>query len=83
MNYFRSFISRSRILASSFIFNHKRQFHLNKPKILCKKYDLDYSNYPQLNEKDLEKQFVRGSGPGGQAVNKAMNCVHLKHIPSG
>ncbi|XP_015274801.1 PREDICTED: probable peptide chain release factor C12orf65 homolog, mitochondrial [Gekko japonicus] len=36
-----------------------------------------------LNEADLEEQFVRGSGPGGQATNKTSNCVVLKHIPSG
>ncbi|XP_053726055.1 mitochondrial translation release factor in rescue [Synchiropus splendidus] len=38
---------------------------------------------PLLNEDDLEEQFVRGSGPGGQATNKTSNCVVLKHIPSG
>ncbi|XP_053328367.1 mitochondrial translation release factor in rescue [Spea bombifrons] len=37
----------------------------------------------ELNEKDLEEQFVRGHGPGGQATNKTSNCVVLKHIPSG
>ncbi|XP_042297746.1 mitochondrial translation release factor in rescue [Sceloporus undulatus] len=36
-----------------------------------------------LNEADLEEQFVRGSGPGGQATNKTSNCVVLKHLPSG
>ena len=38
---------------------------------------------PVLDEKDLEEQFVRGSGPGGQATNKTSNCVVLKHIPTG
>ncbi|XP_044146261.1 mitochondrial translation release factor in rescue [Bufo gargarizans] len=37
----------------------------------------------ELNEKDLDEQFVRGHGPGGQATNKTNNCVVLKHIPSG
>ncbi|XP_077164300.1 mitochondrial translation release factor in rescue isoform X1 [Paroedura picta] len=36
-----------------------------------------------LSEADLEEQFVRGSGPGGQATNKTSNCVVLKHLPSG
>lgn len=40
-------------------------------------------NLPFLNEEDLEEQFVRGSGPGGQATNKTSNCVVLKHIPTG
>ncbi|XP_063171588.1 mitochondrial translation release factor in rescue [Candoia aspera] len=36
-----------------------------------------------LNEADLEEQFVRGFGPGGQATNKTNNCVVLKHLPTG
>ncbi|NXC37443.1 CL065 factor, partial [Xiphorhynchus elegans] len=36
-----------------------------------------------LAEAELEEQFVRGDGPGGQATNKTNNCVVLKHIPSG
>lgn len=38
---------------------------------------------PVLNEDELEEQFVRGSGPGGQATNKTSNCVVLRHAPSG
>ncbi|KAM9858628.1 mitochondrial translation release factor in rescue [Aulostomus maculatus] len=38
---------------------------------------------PVLNEDELVEQFVRGSGPGGQATNKTSNCVVLKHIPTG
>ncbi len=34
-------------------------------------------------ETDLEESFVRGSGPGGQKVNKTSSCVYIKHIPSG
>ncbi|XP_029296012.1 mitochondrial translation release factor in rescue [Cottoperca gobio] len=40
-------------------------------------------DFPVLNEDELKEQFVRGSGPGGQATNKTSNCVVLKHIPSG
>ncbi|XP_057688645.1 mitochondrial translation release factor in rescue [Corythoichthys intestinalis] len=36
-----------------------------------------------LEEEQLEEQFVRGSGPGGQATNKTSNCVVLKHVPTG
>lgn len=43
----------------------------------------DLIDLPALNEDELEEQFVRGSGPGGQATNKTSNCVVLKHIPSG
>lgn len=36
-----------------------------------------------LDENDLEEKFVRGSGPGGQKINKRMHNVQLTHIPSG
>lgn len=45
-----------------------------------KKYQIDL---PILHEEDLDEQFVRGSGPGGQATNKTSNCVVLRHIPTG
>jgi protein subunit release factor B len=34
-------------------------------------------------EEDLQENFVLGSGPGGQKINKTANCVFLKHLPSG
>lgn len=43
----------------------------------------DAIDLPVLNEDELEEQFVRGSGPGGQATNKTSNCVVLKHVPTG
>ncbi|BFZ18546.1 hypothetical protein BsWGS_21584 [Bradybaena similaris] len=48
-------------------------------------YSIKRKNYtfPELKPEDLEESFVRGSGPGGQAVNKTSNCVVLKHKPSG
>lgn len=42
-----------------------------------------YFNLPEVKEEDLEEQFVRGSGPGGQATNKTSNCAVLKHVPTG
>jgi len=47
------------------------------------KSKIDFSCYPKLEEKDLEEDFVHGSGPGGQKVNKAHNCVQLLHKPTG
>ncbi|KAF9476325.1 hypothetical protein BDN70DRAFT_178493 [Pholiota conissans] len=38
---------------------------------------------PELREEDLEEQFVRGSGPGGQSINKTENNVQLLHKPTG
>ncbi len=36
-----------------------------------------------LRDADLEETFTRGSGKGGQKVNKTSNCVCLIHLPSG
>lgn len=36
-----------------------------------------------LLENELEEKFVKGSGPGGQKINKCKHCVQLKHIPTG
>jgi protein subunit release factor B len=35
-----------------------------------------------LEEADIEESFVRGSGSGGQKINKTSSTVQLKHIPS-
>lgn len=43
----------------------------------------DHPALLSLEEGDLEEQFVKGHGPGGQATNKTSNCVVLKHVPSG
>jgi protein subunit release factor B len=47
---------------------------------------------PQIVEKlaglgvrasDVEEKFVRGSGPGGQKINKTSSTVWLRHGPTG
>jgi len=38
---------------------------------------------PELREEDLEENHVRGSGPGGQKINKTSNKVILVHMPTG
>ena len=35
-----------------------------------------------LDEEDLEETFVRGSGSGGQKINKTSSCVQLRHVPT-
>lgn len=40
--------------------------------------------YPlTLDERHLAEKFIRGSGPGGQAINKLSTKVQLTHIPTG
>jgi len=36
-----------------------------------------------ITEDSLLEKFVRGSGAGGQKINKTSNCVFLKHLPTG
>jgi uncharacterized protein (UPF0248 family) len=37
---------------------------------------------PELREEDLSEAFVRGSGPGGQKINKTSSRVVLVHTPT-
>ena len=37
----------------------------------------------EIREEDLVEKFVKGSGRGGQKINKTSSCVYLKHLPSG
>ncbi|MGK0184386.1 MAG: protein subunit release factor B [Verrucomicrobiales bacterium] len=37
----------------------------------------------EIQPDDLVEKFIRGSGSGGQKINKTSSCVYLKHGPSG
>ncbi|CAD8190454.1 unnamed protein product [Paramecium octaurelia] len=37
----------------------------------------------EIQQTDLEWKFIKGGGPGGQAINKTSNCVQLTHTPTG
>jgi len=32
---------------------------------------------------EVEERFIRGSGPGGQKINKTASTVQLRHLPTG
>ncbi|RYP77027.1 hypothetical protein DL771_001317 [Monosporascus sp. 5C6A] len=34
-------------------------------------------------ESEIEESFLKGSGPGGQKINKTNSAVQLKHVPTG
>ena len=36
-----------------------------------------------VKESDIEMEFFKSSGPGGQHVNKTSSAVRLRHIPTG
>ncbi|GAB7340769.1 hypothetical protein MBLNU457_7142t1 [Dothideomycetes sp. NU457] len=38
---------------------------------------------PVISENDILESFLKGTGPGGQKINKTSSAVQLKHIPSG
>ncbi|WVQ82081.1 hypothetical protein IAT38_004209 [Cryptococcus sp. DSM 104549] len=37
----------------------------------------------EIPESELDEKFVKGRGPGGQAINKTNSSVSLTHIPTG
>ena len=36
----------------------------------------------QIKEEDLQEEFIKGSGAGGQKINKTSSTVLLTHLPS-
>lgn len=52
------------------------------PVDLSEKY-LALATELQIHPKDISERFVRGSGHGGQKINKTSSCVELHHAPSG
>ncbi len=56
----------------------KNEFPIElKPDSIKKAEELEIKAF------DIEEKFVRGSGHGGQKINKTSNAVWLKHIPTG
>jgi protein subunit release factor B len=38
---------------------------------------------PTILESDITEAFLKGTGPGGQKINKTSSAVQLKHLPTG
>jgi protein subunit release factor B len=36
-----------------------------------------------IREEEIEEQFVRSSGKGGQHLNKTSSCAQVRHLPTG
>jgi peptide chain release factor len=37
----------------------------------------------EIPKHELVEKFIKGSGPGGQKINKTNSCVFLEHLPTG
>lgn len=37
----------------------------------------------KILESEITESFLKGSGPGGQKINKTSSAVQLKHLPTG
>ena len=36
-----------------------------------------------IKKEDIEEKFIKGSGRGGQKINKTSSAVFIRHIPTG
>lgn len=45
--------------------------------------DIEDSLEVEIRDDDIELEFFRSSGPGGQHVNKTESAVRIRHLPTG
>ncbi|KAI4868283.1 RF-1 domain-containing protein [Hypoxylon rubiginosum] len=56
--------------------------HLSPP--LRSKKNVNFPPRPKPPpDEEIEESFLKGSGPGGQKINKTNSAVQLKHLPTG
>ncbi|KAI1636388.1 RF-1 domain-containing protein [Biscogniauxia mediterranea] len=73
----------SPVLSSSCSSQQTRPFRTSASPLLGKgKTNLPPRPKPPP-EHEIEESFLKGSGPGGQKINKTSSAVQLKHLPTG
>ncbi|MEK7524697.1 MAG: peptide chain release factor-like protein [Patescibacteria group bacterium] len=55
---------------------------MNFPVLLPPKF-LETAAQLNIFPADIDEQFIRGGGHGGQKMNKTSSCVLLRHRPTG
>lgn len=75
-------------LTMSFLSNAARLLSFPKTSLLRNLATINKPPQPVrqkiiLKDEELVETFVKGSGPGGQCINKRSSCVDLRHIPTG
>ncbi|TDZ22415.1 putative peptide chain release factor-like protein [Colletotrichum orbiculare MAFF 240422] len=51
-------------------------------RLALKKHEMPPRPKPPPDS-EIEESYLKGSGPGGQKINKTSSAVQLKHIPTG
>lgn len=67
----------------AFIFSRALRFKFSTHTINTAKQNDQLPPRPTLPDEVLTKKFLKGSGPGGQKINKTSSAVQLTHVPTG
>ena len=49
----------------------------------CRAKDAPLPPRRKIADSEITESFLKGSGPGGQKINKTSSAVQLKHLPTG